>query len=134
MSDSNEQISKEKNNPKTSPEEDINSKLEKYRMDSLNELEKKADEFSQKAKKDLVIKKSEEEKNSEDKQISQNQYIINRQQMFKEAEAQKFENLKRKQKFYDDLLNNIIDNWNNNQENFINYYTSINDNYSIKSG
>ena len=131
MSDSNEHISKEKTNTKTSLAEDINSKSEKYRMDSLNELEKKADEFSQKAKKDLVIKKSEEEKNSEDKQISQNQYIINRQQMFKEAEAQKFENLKRKQKFYDDLLNNIIDNWNNNQENFINYYTSINDNLSL---
>ena len=131
MSDSNEHISKEKTNTKTSLAEDINSKLEKYKMDSLNELEKKADEFSQKAKKDLVIKKSEEEKNSEDKQISQNQYIINRQQMFKEAEAQKFENLKRKQKFYDDLLNNIIDNWNNNQENFINYYTSINDNLSL---
>ncbi len=118
MSDSNEHISKEKTNTKTSLAEDINSKSEKYRMDSLNEFEKKADEFSQKAKKDLVIKKPEEEKNSEDKQISQNQYIINRQQMFKEAEAQKFENLKRKQKFYDDLLNNIIDNWNNNQENF----------------
>ena len=38
-------------------------------MDSLNEFEKKADEFSQKAKKDLVIKKPEEEKNNEDKQI-----------------------------------------------------------------
>ena len=49
MSDSNEHISKEKTNTKTSLAEDINSKLEKYRMDSLNELEKKADEFSQKA-------------------------------------------------------------------------------------
>ena len=57
MSDSNEHISKEKTNTKTSLAEDINSKSEKYRMDSLNEFEKKADEFSQKAKKDLVIKK-----------------------------------------------------------------------------
>lgn len=53
MSDSNEHISKEKTNTKTSLKEDINSKSEKYRMDSLNEFEKKLMNLAKKRKKIL---------------------------------------------------------------------------------
>ena len=115
----------------------LNLLSDKPENPSYQELSKINDEKEKKGEQDLDIEdskspednnyqKHEEEKNNEEKNVLTNQYIINKQKMLKEEEAQKKEVLKKLQKYYDDFYNEIINNWNNNKENFVNYYSSIN--------
>ena len=64
-------------------------------------------------------KSKEEEKKNEEKNIYKAKYSSPKQKMIIEEEShQKLENLKKMQKYYDDVLNDIINNWETNKENF----------------
>ena len=112
-------LNKKPENPVYQELSKINDEKEKKEEQDLDMEEKKSPE-------DNNSQKHEEEKNNEEKNILTNQYIINKQKMLIEEEAQKKEALKKLQKYYDDFYNEIINNWNNNQENFVNYYSTIN--------
>ena len=77
-------------------------------------------------------KSQEEEKKNEEKNIYKAKYSSPKQKMIIEEEShQKLENLKKMQKYYDDVLNDIINNWETNKENFELFFSSKN--YYIKS-
>ena len=75
--------------------------------------------------------KNNEEKNNEEKNSLQNQYLSAKQKLILEGEAQKKESLKKLKNYYDNLFNNIINNWELNKENYENFFLNINPN--IKS-
>ena len=69
----------------------------------------------------------EEEKNNEEKNVLNHTYLTKKQKLIIEEEAHRLENIKRMQKYYDDLLNNIINSWENNQENFLINFRPLSD-------
>ena len=75
--------------------------------------------------------KNNEEKNNNEKNSLQNQYLSAKQKLILEGEAQKKESLKKLKNYYDNLFNNIINNWELNKENYENFFLNINPN--IKS-
>ena len=90
--------------------------------EELVKIDENKIENNHKALEDNIHAKKEEEKNNVEKNVVQVEYL----KKIQEEEAHKKETLKQLIKYYDDLLNNIIINWESNKENFENIYTNIN--------
>ena len=109
-------------------EKDNKTMDEKKKIDNLFGNDEEIDKENEIIKTESDNKqKHEEEKNNEETNIIKNQYLQKKQKMFVEEEMQRKENIKKYQKYYEDLLNYIINNWNTNQENFIVTVISTND-------
>ena len=97
-------------------------------MTNKKQIEENSKENSIKLENENERSQEEEEKKNEEKNILKNKYLTTKQKMIIEEEAQK---LKKMEKYYNDLLNEIINNWETNKENFELFYSSKN--YYIKS-
>ena len=133
----NKEIIQKLSNESDVSENDIHKHMDEIENKIIEE-EKKEDKtenvfsiFENKNNKNNEEEKNNEEKNKEQKNNFQSQYLSTKQKLILEEEAHRKELLKKLQKYYEDLFNDIVYNWKSNQENFENYILNINPN--IKS-
>ena len=135
MNDSNEQEEKKSNSEKN--EKKLEDKNENYDIldDALFNIEKSKGEFDkhdynryEKYIATLDSLKKEVKKTDNVYQSLQKKEESKKIEKEKEVKVESTENITRLKKYYDDLLNTIINTWENNQKYFLDYYSSISSN------
>ena len=135
MNDSNEQDKKNSNSERN--EKKLEDKNENYDIldDALFNIEESKGEFDkhdynryEKYIATLDSLKKEVKKTDNVYQSLQKKEESKKIEKEKEVKVETTENITRLKKYYDDLLNTIINTWENNQKYFLDYYSSISSN------
>ena len=134
MNDSNEQKEKKSNSEKNEKKsEDIKNNLDiidkaLHNMEEEKEGPQKHSDYTRYDRYLETLKSLDTGAKMSEDQYQKKQKKEESKKIEKEEKSETTENITRLKKYYDDLLNTIINTWEFNQENFLNYYSSINSN------
>ena len=134
MNDSNEQKEKKSNSEKNEKKsEDIKNNLHiidkaLHNMEEEKEGPQKHSDYTRYDRYLETLKSLDTGAKMSEDQYQKKQKKEESKKIEKEEKSETTENITRLKKYYDDLLNTIINTWEFNQENFLNYYSSINSN------